>query len=386
MRVPKLPKNIINFIKAHELFCWTFIVFIVWNILLYGYEIVAIMRIPLGEYAITWKNILISTWHHWDGGHYLSIAENGYQGVQYAFFPLLPLLIKGLHAILGHSYALSGLIVTRLFAFGALYMLLRLAHQEYDSIDKAKRIVIYLLAFPTAFFLFSVYTEPVFLFFIISAFFFARKGNWLLAGIFSFFAALTRITGMILLPVLLLEYLDQIHFNLRKIRFDVLYLGFCLLGIGAYMVYCYVATNNPLEFLAAQKAWTDSAARISSPLPWTVFITETKKLIPFRISGGYSINLLDYSAVVLTLITICAAIFMKSIRKSCALFVGLSLLLAVMSGSFVSMIRYVITIFPIFLVLGEWGKHKAFEFAYLFIALMLQANLIISFIYSWWVA
>jgi len=48
------------------------------------------------------------------------------------------------------------------------------------------------------------------------SFYFARTQKWWLAGIFGFFASLTRLVGIILFPVLVFEYLIQQKFDFKK--------------------------------------------------------------------------------------------------------------------------------------------------------------------------
>jgi Gpi18-like mannosyltransferase len=55
--------------------------------------------------------------------------------------------------------------------------------------------IIFLLIFPTAFFLNAVYTESLFLFLSLATFYYALKKNFFSAGIFGFFASLTRLAS-----------------------------------------------------------------------------------------------------------------------------------------------------------------------------------------------
>ena len=66
----------------------------------------------------------------------------------------------------------------------------------------ANRSVFYLSIFPTTLFLFAVYSESLYLLLTVAAFLLAVRGRWGWAGVVVGLAALTRVSGVILLPAL----------------------------------------------------------------------------------------------------------------------------------------------------------------------------------------
>lgn len=100
------------------------------------------------EYVWTYSShIFLDIWGVWDTGWYLSIVQNGYVAdrsfnpdtlgqANYAFFPLYPLLIKGLSFIL-HYHFISGIVLSNIFLILSGYLLYKLAKQDYDE-DIAK--------------------------------------------------------------------------------------------------------------------------------------------------------------------------------------------------------------------------------------------------------
>jgi Gpi18-like mannosyltransferase len=78
--------------------------------------------------------------------------------------------------------------------------------EKLDFSDNiAAKAVLYLSIFPTAYFLSALYTEELFSAFVIVSLCYARNAKWPLAGFLSLFAALTRLTGLLLLPVIFVE-------------------------------------------------------------------------------------------------------------------------------------------------------------------------------------
>ncbi|NIP31808.1 MAG: hypothetical protein GTO02_20035, partial [Candidatus Dadabacteria bacterium] len=95
---------------------------------------------------------------------------------------------------------LSGLIVSNIAYGFAVFYLYKLVLLDFEW-DDALRTVIYFTIFPTAYFLHAAYTESLFLALTIASFYYARNDKWALCGVIGMLAALTRITGILLLPV-----------------------------------------------------------------------------------------------------------------------------------------------------------------------------------------
>ena len=72
---------------------WSAGVVVVWRCIVQIYAVFVLHRFPFSD-TIHQKLYFLSIWKNYDGGHYTSIAEHGYSIIQYAFFPLYPLLIK----------------------------------------------------------------------------------------------------------------------------------------------------------------------------------------------------------------------------------------------------------------------------------------------------
>jgi Gpi18-like mannosyltransferase len=125
---------------------------------------------------------LLNSWNHWDASHYLQIARHGYRvPADAAFFPLFPLLVRGSALLLGHhGYRLSAIVISNLALLGALVILYRLASNEFHE-RVARRTLLYLCLFPTAFFFFAGYNEALFLFFSCGTLYAARRQRWLAA-------------------------------------------------------------------------------------------------------------------------------------------------------------------------------------------------------------
>jgi hypothetical protein len=154
-------------------------------------------------------DLLVAPAARWDSVWYLTIAEHGYgdehSHAQAAFYPLYPLLMRGLGWVVG-SPLVAGILVSLACFLVALALLHKLAVLELGARD-ARGAVLLVAFFPTAFFFSAVYSESLFLLVSVGAFLAARQGRWAVAGALGGLAALTRNSGVLLLVPLVLLFL-----------------------------------------------------------------------------------------------------------------------------------------------------------------------------------
>jgi hypothetical protein len=191
----------------------------------------------------------------WDAVWYLGLAANGYSGAgpETAFFPLYPLLVSAATAFsASHGALLISAYAVSLAAFlGALVLLQRLAALELG--DRPARSTLLLLAFfPGAIYFGAPYSESVFLFASVGAFYAARTGHWAWAGVLAALASGTRSAGIVLLVPLLLMYLRG---DGERRRTDVVWLALAPAGVAGYALYLELAHGDGFAFLHLQEAW-----------------------------------------------------------------------------------------------------------------------------------
>ena len=211
---------------------------------------------------------LVASWNHWDAIRYLNIALVGYHKLpeDLAFFPLFPLLIS----ILGHpfgneSYFLIGMLLSNFALLGTLFFLYTLAEELGDA-QTARRTVLYLCIFPTAFFFFTSYNESLVLFFTLGGFLALRQRRWWLAGLAGGLSALTRSTGVFFVIPFLYElwvHREHIKTNWRTFASAATPLMLVPLGTLLYCLYNWQLTGNPIAFASVQSHWSRYLS-----LPW----------------------------------------------------------------------------------------------------------------------
>jgi hypothetical protein len=182
-------------------------------------------------------------WARWDSVHFLRIAEHGYSSAEAAFYPLYPALLAGAGRALGGHYVLAGIFLSLVAALGSFVLLERLAEERLGA-DGARRAVLYLAFFPTAFFLQAVYSESLFLLLCLGAFALTERDRIAEAGIVAGLALLTRPTGIALVPALVLIA-----------RWRSWRLATALPVAAAYPVLLWLKLGDPWAFARAEGTW-----------------------------------------------------------------------------------------------------------------------------------
>lgn len=287
-------------------------------------------------------------WSNFDGEHYLSIAKVGYGFGEQAFFPLYPLLIN-LFSFSSKDIsklAFTGLAISNVSFFLGLLGFYKLVKIDFSE-NIAKTAIILLLLFPTSFYFASVYTEGLFLSFSVWSLYFLRKNKWFWACILAGLAAATRVTGIILLPVLIIELWS----SRIKVKFSrYYYLLLIPLGLFIYMFYLKLNYNDPLAFIHSLSIFGEQRSTHAVLLP-QVFYRYIFKILP-NINYSYFPQVFTTYLEFITATTflfISAVSFFK-LRLSYAVFMILGYLLGGISGSFSSLPRYVAVLFPVYIL------------------------------------
>ena len=146
---------------------------------------------------------------HWDGLAYLKIARFGYKTMLDAgFFPLYPLMIRVLHAVI-NSYLLSALFISWTSLVGAIYFYIKII-KHLGLVGRKTNLALAVapfVLFPTAVFMIVTYTEGLFAFFALASIYYALQKRYGLVGLFILLATLTHVTGafLIVLDALILR-------------------------------------------------------------------------------------------------------------------------------------------------------------------------------------
>jgi hypothetical protein len=250
------------------------------------------------------------------------------------------------------SWLLPGDMLTAAFVLSgiasvaAAVLLAYLVRADGGDDDQATRASWFLLIFPTAYFLHIPYTESFFLTLLLGSFLAARTGHWAVAGVVGALAAVSRINGILLIPALLVEAWLQYR---KTRRFDpsVLWIGVIGVGLLTYLAINQHYFGDPLHFQAVQSEhWFK---HLQDP------VTSIRGMI--ESAAGRTTNdrqmFVTQELLFLGVGLVATVLAFRFSRPSYAVWALLNLLLFASTSWIQSTPRYVITLFPIFLLLAQ---------------------------------
>ncbi|GMU63473.1 MAG: hypothetical protein AMXMBFR34_52360 [Myxococcaceae bacterium] len=200
---------------------------------------------------------------HWDGGHYVSIARDGYSGDLWVFYPAWPMLLRGVSFVLRFvDVPVVGCFLSlALFLVFCVGCALAARTAVPEGLAPRTRLGwLFFLLGPASYVFHSVHTESLFLLLSFGAFFFASTKRPVLAGLCAAACCLTRNQGVFVgVSAALLAFTVEPQ---RRLRAAFVTGGLALAGVGGFLLFQHLASGSAFTFLGAQRAW----AHVDSPL------------------------------------------------------------------------------------------------------------------------
>ena len=295
----------------------------------------------------------------YDSGWYLKIAENGYgsppspsEWSEHVFFPLYPAIVAGVSRALSIDTFAAGLAVSFAALVAAALLFVAEGRRRLGDED-APRALLFLLLFPTAFFLVAMYAESLFLLLALLAFASLARGRPGAAALFGFLAGLTRLPAIALcLPLAISEAVrpgvgPEPSRRTRILRATLVGLapaaGVCawVFGVGRFF-------GEPGLYFRLQQSWNRGTSPLAGLAQWGA-------ALPERILRGdaatHPVFLIDYADAILFLLI---AVFQARRRRwSDASWTAGALLLPAATGISMSLPRYLVVVYPAFYALAE---------------------------------
>jgi len=285
----------------------------------------------------------------WDSAWYLSIMTRGYgfSSNSYAFSPGFPIFGSAFSLVFGNpvvSSALCGLVL------GVLCVpFFQLVAESY--VDKQRALGLALIfAFSPYVFLFTTvaYSEGLFLFFTLSAWYLFKKGKSASASGLTAISILTRFVGALLVvPMCLISAQKKGGLRTRWIAFSLLPIA----AMFFWLAYCQVTANDFLAF--------------GHTTEWNSLYTFRTLLLEGLPQKGFNVfqaalqntsaplNWLSPFAVVAAIVVPPFLIFFVAKKeKSLAVYTLITYVWILMFGALTSVPRYVSVLFPLWMPLA----------------------------------
>ncbi len=311
----------------------------------------------------------------WDSAHYMLLSTDGYQSgsPSCAFYPFWPLVIRATSYVTKIGTLVSSLLLANAFSMFGCWMFLRLI-RIHDKNLQVRDALIFFLAFPGALFFSFPYTESLY-FAMVMAFFWAlAQRHYFYMTFLSLLLPLTRAVGVfILLPFLWHLYEE------RKSWQHYLLLSAPIVGYGAYFGLMHIWTGNAFEGFEAQKEYPYSPSiknMFDLPAFWSAFMNVSSV-------GGMMDSALDRGFFLLFLAFLPAV---WRLNKTWFWYTLPTGLVPAMTSYFMSYRRYIMVLFPLFIVLAQLtvkGPRWVFWY-YVILLAALQAWAVMRFVnFNW---
>jgi len=339
-------------------------------------------------------DLLLSPLARWDSVWFLNIADSGYQdpgSARVAFFPLYPLLSRGLGELGGGSRGatlVAAYVVSLATLLAALVLLHKLTTLELGARAGGPAVML-LCVFPASLFLGAPYSESLFLLASVGAFYAARTGSWAWAGASAAAASGTRSAGILLVLPLVTLYLYGPRPGTRSepagkgwrrltpaypIRPDLAWIALAPAGLGAYALYLGIDHGDALAFSSVQELWS---RQFAGPFvgAWDGLVAAfqgvrqlasgSREAVFFAPAGGdpfrvASINIMLFASLAFAVVATVGVLRRLPLAYGLYVVTALALPLSypVTPQPLMSLPRFLVVLFPIFMWLGWACAHR----------------------------
>jgi hypothetical protein len=341
-----------------------FLLVAAWILALGAWGMVARNFLPM-EHKLHWEiplELRAPLYAKFDSGWYLSIMEWGYgppppkgNPSNHAFFPLYPLTAKVLRDTFAMDGFHAGLVVSYLCLFLAMPLFWREGRERLGE-DGAWNAVLFLLLFPTSFYLAAVYSESMFLLLALLAFRNARTGSLGRAVLWAFLLGLTRATAIAVAPALFLAALQRRAPEGRESPGRRWGGAFLLAAVPVAGVFLWAygigfVNHEPNLFFRSMHGWNRVASSLQGVSDWFALVKTRFQTAAWKSNPTI---LLDYGAV---LLFGGVAIF-QLVRKrwADAAWAGSAIALPMTTGLSDGIPRYLIVVYPAYFAMAEATK------------------------------
>ncbi|WP_322174595.1 glycosyltransferase family 39 protein [Acutalibacter caecimuris] len=328
----------------------------------------------------------------WDARHYIALIEKGYGGYQedgkhifLVFFPLYVWVTRLVRLVVPSTIGAGVLVSVLSYGWGCCWVY-RLAGLVFGR-RIAWDTVLFLSVFPFSLFFGAVMTEGLFLLTTSAACYFALRRRWLAYGIWGVLAAMTRMTGLLVIVPAFIELGRAVRLLQRPARRPIgrwllpalgklPLLLLPLLGTGVYLLLNWRIDGDPLAFVVHQRHWHQGGM----PVPQVLAYLWHYLRMYFRQPIGWSVWLPE-----LVLFVVCFGVLALACRHRAVpaslLGYGLLYLLANYSLSWLlSGGRYLSCGVPLFMLEAYLVKDKPVLREYLLVA---QAMLLGAYLFAY---
>ncbi|MAT99054.1 MAG: hypothetical protein CL608_18060 [Anaerolineaceae bacterium] len=393
------------------------IIFLVLRLFLSGWAMVALQVSPLpeepNEAIRPYLNqpilnegaagLLLGPWQRFDALHYTRIAAEGYAHPEDSVFPpIYPLLIWALGGPFGEllssphaAHMATGIFISNAALLG-LFILLHKVGSGLLGPEHAPRLLLYFALFPTGFFLFAPYSESLFLLLTLASLWLGFNNRLEWAGLLGLLAALTRLTGWVLIVPLAYQFwrrhLGQGAWKIGPIGgwYPKLYAKAAAVFLPMIGFILFVLYRSLLGLPGLSHIYTEYWFQRTG-IPGTDLLRALPGMVGLGTGRAGEFTLwFDFFVTLLLLVTTAWAFFRWQRRLGWGLYAAMLLFFMLLPSSefkpLYSFSRYALAFFPTFFLLATAGANGKVHRLILYPFIMLYLYFSAQFFVWGWVA
>ncbi len=253
-----------------------------------------------------------------------------------------------------------------------MFLFYKLITEEFGQ-EIAQKTLINLLIFPTSFYFLVVYSEGFYFLLVILTFYLYRQKKFKTSVFITILASLTRISGVALGLAVVVTFFAE-----RGIRAKNLFILFALSGLVIFWGYLFVKTDEPYYFFNLQTKWSREIS-----FPWISFKNYIESIFtPVVLKANLNL-IFDLLFSIFAL-----GLALRSIRflpRIYSLYAIFAVIFPIMTSTLLSMPRFALMAFPIFITLS-FVKNQKIIITYRLISLLLLIYFTSRFINGYWVS
>jgi hypothetical protein len=199
---------------------------------------------------------------------------------------------------------------------------------------------------------------------VLGAFWFGEKKRWLWAGLAAAAASATRAVGFVLVLGLFVLYLEQIEFDWRRIRPNILWTLLGFLGTLSYMLFLYLRYGDPFKFVKAFDG-------VINGIGYIVPVIKSASSLQAIMTGRYPLYLIIWLGYFLVSLPLLVLAWNRP-RRAYAIW-GMAHVLVSFPVWNLCMMRYTVVVFPMAITLALLLRKKALYYSYLYLSILMLA-------------
>ncbi len=308
-----------------------------------------------------------------DGIRYEMIAKSGYSAYMpgetelrnLCFYPLYPFLMRIVNVFVGNMQ-LAGILISVICFCVAMTLLYKIVEEDYGEKIAQTAVILISLA-PHSFFYGYVMTESLFLMLTLLAWLFIKKRRWGIAAFCGMLSALTRNFGvLIVIPYCLAlwkEYREiwkqkEYRKAIQGFIFNGMWLGLILIAVGVYLGINYYYGGSCFKFMEFQTGfWRHRPCYFGSGIQGMLqelFSEDMPKRMLYVSRIPNVLNIFFFLGLLL--------VSFKEHKEDYVLYATIYFMICTSDLSQMSLSRFMVVLFPIFIFLAKKVSHNKVYF------------------------